>query len=194
MYSSNSVEYHKEAPSLPPTAPPYTLPLPEPLAFPEPNITQRNERNQTNNSTASNSDPLSPIPWSTGLCDCCDNVSTCFLTCLCPCVTFGRIAEIVDRGSTSCGLSGTLYTLLMCLTGWPCLYSCFYRSKMRGQYLLEERPCTDCCVHCFCEQCALCQEYRELMHYGFDMSIGWHGNMARRQRLAAIEGSKTRNI
>lgn len=73
----------------------------------------------------------------------------------------------------ACGVSGTLYTLMLCLTGCSCLYSCFYRSKLRGQYFLEERPCTDCCVHCCCEECALCQEYRELMHHGFDMSIGF---------------------
>lgn len=72
----------------------------------------------------------------------------------------------------ACGMSGTLYTLILCLTGCSCLYSCFYRSKLRGQFFLEESPCTDCCVHCFCEECALCQEYRELKNRGFDLSIG----------------------
>ncbi|KAJ6891181.1 protein PLANT CADMIUM RESISTANCE 11 isoform X2 [Populus alba x Populus x berolinensis] len=85
----------------------------------------------------------------------------------------------------ACGMSGTLYTLILCLTGCSCLYSCFYRSKLRGQFFLEESPCTDCCVHCFCEECALCQEYRELKNRGFDLSIGWHGNMERQKRLAA---------
>ncbi|CAN1181396.1 Protein PLANT CADMIUM RESISTANCE 2 [Linum perenne] len=42
----------------------------------------------------------SPLPWSTGLCDCLDDCSSCCLTIWCPCITFGRIAEIVDRGST----------------------------------------------------------------------------------------------
>lgn len=74
--------------------------------------------------------------------------------------------------NAACGVSGTLYSLILWLTGCSCLYSGFYRSKLRGQYFLEERPCADCCVHCCCEECALCQEYRELMHHGFDMSIG----------------------
>ncbi|XP_010265360.1 PREDICTED: cell number regulator 2-like [Nelumbo nucifera] len=130
--------------------------------------------------------PQTPAPWSTGLCDCCDDFSSCCLTCWCPCVTFGRIAEIVDRGSTSCGVSGALYTLILCMTGCSCLYSCFYRSKLRGQFFLEESPCTDCCVHCCCGECALCQEYRELKNRGFDMSIGWHGNMERQNRGVAI--------
>ncbi|XP_050270233.1 cell number regulator 2-like [Quercus robur] len=142
------------------------------------------------------SHPESPVPWSTGLFNCCDDVNSCCLTCWCPCITFGRIAEIVDRGSTSCGVSGALYTLILFVTGCSCLYSCFYRSKLRGQYFLEESPCTDCCIHCCCEECALCQEYRELKKHGFDMSIGWHGNIERQKREAkkppAVQGAMTR--
>ncbi|KAL5553477.1 hypothetical protein UlMin_040878 [Ulmus minor] len=136
----------------------------------------------------------SPVAWSTGLCDCCDDFSSCCLTCWCPCVTFGRIAEIVDRGSTSCGVSGMLYTLILCVSGCSCFYSCFYRSKLRGQYFLEESPCTDCCIHCCCEECALCQEYRQLKSQGFDMSIGWHGNMERQKRIAALPPTLQRSM
>ncbi|KAL2518787.1 Protein PLANT CADMIUM RESISTANCE 2 [Abeliophyllum distichum] len=133
-----------------------------------------------------NSQPPPPLPhahvgapgeWSTGLCDCFSDVSNCCITCWCPCITFGQIAEIVDRGSTSCGASGALYTLIALVTGCACLYSCFYRTRMRKQYMLPENPCADCLVHFCCETCALCQEYRELKNRGFDMSIGWYGNM-----------------
>lgn len=72
----------------------------------------------------------------------------------------------------ACAASGALYGVLLGLTGLPSLYSCFYRSRMRGQYDLEEAPCVDCLVHVFCEPCALCQEYRELRNRGFDMGIG----------------------
>ncbi|KAL0925709.1 hypothetical protein M5K25_004076 [Dendrobium thyrsiflorum] len=123
-----------------------------------------------------------PVPWSTGLCDCSDDCGSCCMTCFCPCVTFGRIAEIVDRGSTSCGGAGALYTLLGCLTCCQCIYSCFNRKKMRAQYRLAEEPCNDCCVHCCCEFCALCQEYRELQNRGFDMTIGWQLNVERQTR------------
>ncbi|XP_065861141.1 protein PLANT CADMIUM RESISTANCE 11-like [Euphorbia lathyris] len=131
-------------------------------------------------------------PWSTGLCCCFEDISTCCLTWWCPCVTFGRIAEIVDRGSTPCGVSG----MMMCFMGCACLYSCFYRTKLRGQYFLEEKPCNDCCVHFWCEQCALCQEYRELQNRGFDLSIGWDGNLARQKRLQppAIQSAMTREL
>ncbi|PON62728.1 PLAC8 motif-containing protein [Parasponia andersonii] len=143
--------------------------------------------------------PRAPVPWSTGLCDCFSDVRNCCITCWCPCITFGQIAEIVDKGSTSCGASGALYTLIACVTGVACFYSCFYRSKMRQQYTLEESPCGDCLTHCFCENCALCQEYRELQSRGFNMDIGWHGNVEERNREVAmgpvaptVEGGMTR--
>lgn len=71
----------------------------------------------------------------------------------------------------ACAASGALYLLLR-FTGFACLYSCCYRSRLRAQYDLEESPCADCLVHCCCEACALCQEYRELKNRGFDMGIG----------------------
>ncbi|XP_014506796.1 protein PLANT CADMIUM RESISTANCE 2 [Vigna radiata var. radiata] len=123
--------------------------------------------------------PLAEAEWSTGLFDCFSNFKNCCITCWCPCITFGQIAEIVDKGSTSCGASGALYTLVSCLLGCGCIYSCFYRSKMRRQYMLKESPCWDFLVHCCCETCALCQEYRELENRGFDMTIGWEGNVER---------------
>ncbi|PUZ47501.1 hypothetical protein GQ55_7G170100 [Panicum hallii var. hallii] len=122
--------------------------------------------------------------WSSGLCGCFDDVGGCCLTFFCPCVTFGRIAGIVDQGPPSCCASGALY-LLLSAAGLGCLYSCCYRSKLRARYELAETPCADCCVHLCCEPCALCQEYRELKARGFDMSLGWEGNMERMGKAGA---------
>ncbi|XP_057420894.1 protein PLANT CADMIUM RESISTANCE 2-like [Lotus japonicus] len=127
-----------------------------------------------------------PIEWSTGLCDCFSNWSNCCITFWCPCVTFGRIAEIVDRGSTSCGASGALYALITSLTGFGWLYSCFYSSKMRAQYNLKGNDCLDCLTHFFCEPCALCQEYRQLEKQGFNMVLGWHGNVEQQTQGVAM--------
>jgi Cys-rich protein (TIGR01571 family) len=107
------------------------------------------------------------------------------MTCWCPCITFGRVAEMVDRGSTSCGASGALYALLAMVTGCQCIYSCTYRGKMRAQYGLADAACGDCCVHCWCESCALCQEYRELVARGYDPKLGWHLNVERGAAAAA---------
>ncbi|KAG6498544.1 hypothetical protein ZIOFF_038264 [Zingiber officinale] len=76
------------------------------------------------------------------------------------------------RRRLNLGASGALYTLIAAATGCQWIYLCFYRSKLRAQYKLPESPCCDCCVHFWCESCALCQEYRELQARGFDMTIG----------------------
>ncbi|CBI27046.3 hypothetical protein VitviT2T_000258 [Vitis vinifera] len=209
MYASGPSHFHKDSTTSEPSAPPLPPP-PPPFPFDSYEYTApttgfpANITNQYNPPIPTPAPPpavsfrSTPVPWSTGLCHCFNDCKSCCLTFWCPCVTFGRIAEIVDRGSTSCGVSGALYTLILCLTGCSCLYSCFYRSKLRGQYLLEESPCVDCCVHCWCEGCALCQEYRELQNRGFDLSIGWHGNMERQRRggvdvnPVVPEGSMTR--
>ncbi|KAK9091505.1 hypothetical protein Sjap_024682 [Stephania japonica] len=89
------------------------------------------------------------VPWSTGFCDCTEDMCNCFLTCFCPCVSFGRIAEIADEGSCSCGACCAVYLLVHWLTirlGVVFL-SCVYRSKLRKQYNLEGNDCTDCCLH-----------------------------------------------
>ncbi|KAG5530676.1 hypothetical protein RHGRI_025591 [Rhododendron griersonianum] len=133
----------------------------------------------------------SPGPWHTGLFGCFEDVPNCLITCCCPFVTFGQIAEIVDKGATTCAASAAIFGLIhhfSACTG-ACLYSCFYRSKLRN-------PCADCCVHCFCLCCALCQEYRELKKQGLDMSIGWEGNVEKKQRQMAMapmaQGGMTR--
>ncbi|KAG6539073.1 hypothetical protein ZIOFF_004226 [Zingiber officinale] len=109
-------------------------------------------------------------------------------TCFCPCVTFGQVAEIVDKGSCSCGANGALYALIMFATGGcACVYSCCYRSKLRAQYGLREEPCPDCLIHCCCcECCSLAQMYRELNRRGFDMSIG---ALAREHGKAGTNGN-----
>ncbi|KAK7269741.1 hypothetical protein RIF29_22476 [Crotalaria pallida] len=129
--------------------------------------------------------PINVGPWSTGLCDFCDDYNSCCLTLWCPCVTFGRIAEIVDEGVVSCRLSGTLFTLLIAVFGFACCYTSWYRSKLRTRYLLEEE-CNDCMVHVLCEHLALCQEYRELQNRGYNMSLGWEGNVERQRRAAMV--------
>ncbi|KAI8538846.1 hypothetical protein RHMOL_Rhmol09G0135100 [Rhododendron molle] len=42
----------------------------------------------------------SPGPWSTDLFGCFEDVPNCCITFCCPCITFGQIAEIVDKGTT----------------------------------------------------------------------------------------------
>ncbi|XP_059075071.1 protein PLANT CADMIUM RESISTANCE 7-like [Cryptomeria japonica] len=101
--------------------------------------------------------------WSTGLCDCTHDCRTCCLTCFCPCITFGRVAEVVDHGRTS----------LLLAVGVGRLYSSQYRRKLRAQYDLPKEPCGDCCVHLCCTSCAVSLEHRELKERGLNPSAGW---------------------
>ena len=73
---------------------------------------------------------------------------------------------------SACGTAGALYTLISFFTGCGCLYSCFYRGKMRAQYNIGGNDCGDCLKHFFCELCALTQQYRELKNRGYDMKLG----------------------
>ncbi|XP_077236131.1 protein PLANT CADMIUM RESISTANCE 2-like [Tasmannia lanceolata] len=180
MYSSKPDDYQKYSSPMFPPQPPNQFDIP-PLATGIP-VTSTNQIYSTTPPTALQIESGPPVPWSTGLCDCFDDVPNCCLTCWCPCITFGQIAEIIDRGSTSCATSGAIYALILCVTGCPCFFSCFHRSKLRRQYTLQEDPCNDCLVHCSSELCALCQEYRELKFRGFDMSIGWQGNLEKQTR------------
>ncbi|KAL8268973.1 hypothetical protein R6Q59_002771 [Mikania micrantha] len=157
-------------------------PPPSPHVGDQPTSASPSSRNAAGISA---SDLISARQWSTGLCDCCSDVSTCCLTYCCACIVFGRNAEIIDMGATSCVIHGSIY-LLLSLSDSHCIYAWLYRSKMRQRYMLPEKPCHDCLVHCCCHACALCQEYRELKHHGFKMSLGWKKNMERRNHAAAM--------
>ncbi|CAN1774913.1 Protein PLANT CADMIUM RESISTANCE 6 [Linum perenne] len=78
-------------------------------------------------------------------------------------------AESTDKVDWSSGLCDCFSDARNC---FPCCYSCFYRTKLRQQYGIKGTHSRDCLVHCFCEYCSLCQEYRELKKHGFDLSIG----------------------
>ncbi|KAA8532730.1 hypothetical protein F0562_032763 [Nyssa sinensis] len=137
MFPSSSDDFQKMSSSPAPSAPPQPPPLrpppstPLPSHFENPTTTTGNPVNMVNRNippcppARSNFPPHFPVAWSTGLCNFCDDTSSCCLTCWCPCVVFGRIAEIVDRGSTSCGVSGALYMLIM--VAWE-----YGKAKTRG--------------------------------------------------------------
>ncbi|XP_050230729.1 protein PLANT CADMIUM RESISTANCE 2-like [Mercurialis annua] len=200
MYSTDPSSYDRYSGG-PPPPPPYFTPETTTTGIPVSSSNQYYSTTGTDNSLSSSShlESKKRDPWSSGLCDCFSDQRNCCITFWCPCVTFGQVAEIVDKGSSACGVNGALYTIIACVTGCACCFSCFYRAKMRQQYSLKESPCGDCLVHCFCEYCALCQEYRELKSRGYDMTIGWHGNVEQKNRSLemasvppAVEGGMSR--
>ena len=111
------------------------------------------------------------VEWQTGICDCGRDSSVCCLTCLCPYVVFGEIAEGLTesdpaghRQVDTCFLQGLIYGLLChfscCLVS---VYTYKWRTKLRNKYKLKGTPfSSDLLTHCLCHCCALCQERREL--------------------------------
>ncbi|KAL5553482.1 hypothetical protein UlMin_040883 [Ulmus minor] len=130
----------------------------------------------TNDSEASKRQPPPEGQWTTGLYDCFDAPSNCFFTCFFPCITFGRIAEIADRGGISRRRAAILY---YALGGVHCggLFPATFRTKLRGLFSLPEEPCSDLLLSCCCGCFSLCQQYRELQNRGVDPSIGWEANV-----------------
>ncbi|KAD2804194.1 hypothetical protein R6Q59_030283 [Mikania micrantha] len=126
--------------------------------------------------------------WSTGLFECFNDIPTFIITAFAPCVTFGQIAEMVDRGQNSCGLYAMLHAGILYFTGCGCLLSAYYRIKMSHLYKLPDDPLINILVHLICEPCALCQEYRELQARGFNMKlgVGWRNQSPEIQQTGGV--------
>ncbi|KAL9245787.1 hypothetical protein vseg_019397 [Gypsophila vaccaria] len=128
--------------------------------------------------------------WTTGFFDCLHDPTNCLVTAFFPCYTFGRIADIVDKGDPGCAVSGSIQLAIsMAFPPIHWLYPFIIRSKLRKQYGIEADPICDFLVHFFCGLCALCQEYRELKTRGFDMELGWRANMERQNPGAMMPPS-----
>ncbi|CAA2990656.1 Hypothetical predicted protein [Olea europaea subsp. europaea] len=114
--------------------------------------------------------------WNGDLCDCLKDSLNALFTAFFSYLTFGQIIEIVHSGHTykycSCGSGGMMYSVISFCIGIPCIMSCTYRTKLRSKFKIIESPAPDWVLHCFCEWCALCQEYGELKQTGYDPSIG----------------------
>ncbi|XP_058772273.1 protein PLANT CADMIUM RESISTANCE 3-like [Vicia villosa] len=134
--------------------------------------------------------------WSTGFCGCFSDCSSCCLTLWCPCVAFGRVAEIVDKGTTSSCVHGLLYCLLGGFSHFGSIYACIYRTKLRRVFGIHGSQTCDCIASCCCVHISLCQEHRELEARGFNVSAGWKGNVQMGSRgvtaAPALQGGMSR--
>lgn len=114
---------------------------------------------------ASKSAPTFPAPapgreWENGVLDC-FSLDITLAACVAPCVMRGKLAEM--RGSETSRLQHTICGLLS--TPLYPFWACQERSKLRYKLKLEGSIHTDNLAVCFCEPCAITQEYRELRNY-----------------------------
>ncbi|KAH7351500.1 hypothetical protein KP509_19G000200 [Ceratopteris richardii] len=91
----------------------------------------------------------------------------------CPCIAVGRIANIVDRGETSCEEGCCIYCGIQWITGMGFLYSCMYRKKVRDMFDLPPEPCNDILTDWCCHSCSISQVYRELKNRGLNPTKGY---------------------
>uniref|UniRef100_A0A8C6L3R3 Plac8 onzin related protein 2 n=1 Tax=Nothobranchius furzeri TaxID=105023 RepID=A0A8C6L3R3_NOTFU len=94
-----------------------------------------------------------PTDWSSGLCDCFEDISACCYGFWCsPCL--------------ACSVSGQFgENFLICdvpLFAPPTALS--MRSAMRNKYGIKGSLCKDIAVSCFCVWCSWCQMHSELKH------------------------------
>ncbi|GMI75480.1 hypothetical protein HRI_001217300 [Hibiscus trionum] len=100
--------------------------------------------------------------WTTGLFDCFDDFDNCFKTFCCPFITFGRNAEIIDKGRTSAGDAARNYYILG-------NFGCAVSAASNVLFVKT-------------------QEHRELRNRGFDPTIGWAANVAKMNPPAVEPG------
>ncbi|XP_029988958.1 cornifelin-like [Sphaeramia orbicularis] len=113
---------------------------------------------------ASETEPFTE--WTTHLCDCFEDVSTCcygFWCCPClACTVSGRFGEnyclpicdiLTPSVMAACGIPVFVP---------PAVYG--MRASIRNRYKIKGSLCKDIGVSCFCVWCAWCQMHRELKH------------------------------
>ncbi len=103
-------------------------------------------------------------PFSTRIQSCSDDVGICCLTCWCPCITWGQIAEFTLNMPSYVGC-----LIYCCCSNLTCCAGMLGRAELRKKLAIGAVStaaagdcCVDCCVHCCAHSCALCQEMREI--------------------------------
>eukprot|EP00744_Colponema_vietnamica_P009732 GILI01013808.1.p1 GENE.GILI01013808.1~~GILI01013808.1.p1 ORF type:complete len:174 (+),score=21.21 GILI01013808.1:40-522(+) len=96
--------------------------------------------------------PVQLGQWTTNLCDCCDDPTSCLEMVFC-----GRCQVSAQYGMLTQGRVGVEP---MC-----CLIM-FYRSSIRRRYNIDGSDLEDCCLSFFCFQLAGSQHYREMSYRG----------------------------
>ncbi|XP_052418314.1 cornifelin homolog [Carassius gibelio] len=93
--------------------------------------------------------------WSTGLCDCCDDIGICCCGLWCPYCLMCRTSE--EFGECLC-----LPLLEICFGGMLHPITLSMRSAMRERFHIKGSIQDDCCTVFCCSLCVWCQMAREL--------------------------------
>ncbi|KAG5853332.1 hypothetical protein ANANG_G00072070 [Anguilla anguilla] len=100
--------------------------------------------------------------WSTGICDCFDDLPSCCLGYWCfPCFACKTTSEF---GECACLPGGRpVYTRAVCRYTLLCAPVSFaMRAGVRNRYGIQGDMCSDCIYATFCNVCSWCQISREI--------------------------------
>ncbi|CAN4118127.1 unnamed protein product [Withania somnifera] len=125
-------------------------------------------------------------PWSTGLFDCFTDLKNSFITCLCPCITFGQVDEILSERQITWWEGALMFGLLelfSCQTSF--VFAWYHRMQFRKKYNLMGNLFSELAIALFCMRLVLCQNYRQLNKLGFDVALGWKANMKKQRRISS---------
>nr|CAB3231991.1 cornifelin homolog B-like [Phallusia mammillata] len=103
--------------------------------------------------------PTAMVGWSTGLCDCFQDVKSCLCSFICGNFYYATLAT--RMGENCCvGCSGYGAG---CVPGGHMAM----RSRLRGTHGIQGTICDDCIMASFCLPCAMCQLSREMDKLGY---------------------------
>ena len=119
---------------------------------------------------------VGPRDWTFGLCECCDDLSACCMTCCCPCLTAG---EIYEKGLEQSFFGGCCLWVLMVYVPstivwlltqinlftfiplWAMIYPLMWTAPLREKRGIEGNYLNDCCCVYWCSCCQMIREVRE---------------------------------
>ncbi|KAL3881953.1 hypothetical protein ACJMK2_028335 [Sinanodonta woodiana] len=126
-------------------------------------MTQPSHYNSTNTTVVINQQPQqhhhSHRDWSTGVCGCLEDATSCLLTwCCTPCYSCYLSAHL---GESCCLPMCFGPTECVPAFGWPAPWLVALRVKVREANKIRGSIMGDCCTVCCCPLCVMCQLKRE---------------------------------
>ncbi|CAI7790102.1 unnamed protein product [Closterium sp. NIES-54] len=119
--------------------------------------------------------------WTTGCFGCFEDINVCCCSFWCPCVAFGRIAEIVTDGNVDAQEACMIWCFVDACLLAACVYSFGFRTKLRAKYNLPGDTIKDFFLDWCCGFCSFSQQYRELQNRGWAVADGYKANIQRFQ-------------
>jgi Cys-rich protein (TIGR01571 family) len=97
------------------------------------------------------------------LCGCCEDLNLCIYACMCPCVLYGRMAQVLypnlsNAASSNPGWWSTMYIIRKCFGSTASLTAALRDQIQELQGSAQhKRCCSNFCLHVWCQTCAVIQ-------------------------------------